>query len=163
MVTAAPPLRSLRGLSWRIHRAFRQPSDLWLALRIGHFLWYAPARMARSALPSLLAELAAAPRPAAPDLGAGMERITRLRGLWLRRRRFHSRNTCYLRALTLFRFLDGSHRRVRIHFGVEPGAGGERHRGHAWVTIDGELWEAPEANTAGRVQEIFAYPPEGTA
>lgn len=46
------------------------------------------------------------------------------------------------------------------HFGVEPGAdANDRIRGHAWVTLDGELLEAPEPVLAGRVRELYVYPP----
>lgn len=46
------------------------------------------------------------------------------------------------------------------HFGVEPGAdANDRIHGHAWVTLDGELLEAPEPVLAGRVRELYVYPP----
>jgi hypothetical protein len=50
---------------------------------------------------------------------------------------------------------------MRIHFGVEPGVSAtDRLRGHAWVTVDGALLEAPEPVLAGRVRELYAYPSE---
>ena len=66
---------------------------------------------------------------------------------------------CYLRALTVFRFLDPGAAEMRIHFGVEPGAAGSaRLRGHAWITVSGGIVEAPEEVLAGRVKEIYCYP-----
>lgn len=144
----------------RLRRTIHRPSDLWFTLRIGWFLWRIPARINRQNLPSVLAQLAKASRPTSSDPASAAERIIRLRGLWLRRKPFLSRNTCYLRALTLYRFLDAGHHEMRIHFAVEPGNAAERHRGHAWITLDGQSWEPPDAVQAARVREIFVFPQE---
>jgi len=143
---------------WRVRNTFHSPADLWLALRIGRFIHTLPEQLDQAALPAMLAQIAAAPRPPAPDLAAGVARIARLRGLWLRRRRYRGRDTCYLRALTLFRFLDTGGRPMHIHFGVEPDPAAGRHRGHAWITVDGIAWEPPEAVVAERTRELFVYP-----
>jgi hypothetical protein len=66
-----------------------------------------------------------------------------------------ARDTCYLRAFTLYRFLEAGEAPVGIHFGIErPRQGGDRLRGHAWVTVDGQLLEGPEAVAAGAITEI---------
>ena len=79
----------------------------------------------------------------------------RLRTAWLRLPFLRARNTCYLRAFTLYRFLDAGDRRVGIHFGIQPPAQpGDRLRGHAWVTVDGLLLEGPEEVARGGILEI---------
>jgi len=160
MVDVDPPLWTPWGLFRRLRRIFRRPADFCLALQIGYFLWSAPQRMEKNGLPALLKELSSQPRPTAPSALASVERIARLRGIWLRRGFFRSRNTCYLRALTLYRFIDDRNRCIRIHYGIEQGCGKDRHRGHAWVTVDGMLWEAPDATLDGCVREIYVFPPK---
>lgn len=144
-----------RGLLQRLRRTFRSPSDIVLAAQLGWFLFTLPRRMARCSLPELLVQFERSPRL----LGVSLERVVRLRGLWLARV-FPSRNTCYMRALCVYRFLTRHEgRALRIHFGVEPGVDpGDRLRGHAWLTLDGGLLESPESVVEGRVKEIYAYP-----
>ena len=146
---------------WRgVVRTFRRPADVPLAFTIGAFLWRLPRRLARRPLDEVLRTLAAAPRVPATDPHAGVERIGRLRQAWLVSPLLRARNTCYMRALTLYRFLDPGGGRLRIHFGVEPGVDpADRLHGHAWVTVDGELLEPPEPVVAGRVRELYAFPP----
>ena len=67
--------------------------------------------------------------------------------------RLRRRNTCYVRAFTLYRFVDAGTRDVRIHFGVEPDRS-DRLRGHAWVTVDGEMLEGPPEVTTGSIVEV---------
>lgn len=157
-VSALAPYNTLRGLLQRLRRTFLAPGDVILALRIGWFLYRLPPHMARTALPELLDGWALSRRPRQ----CAAERILRLRRPWLAHV-FPSHNTCYVRALCVYRFLTADARRsMRIHFGVEPGIEpGDRLRGHAWVTLDGELLEAPEPVLAGRVQEIYSHPSPG--
>lgn len=152
-----PATRSTHGgVLRRLRRKFRSPGDVALALHMGWFLLTLPRRMARTPLPDLLARIERSPRPYA----CGLDRVVRLRNPWLYRV-FPSRNTCYMRALCVYRFLTpdpGSE--LRIHFGVEPGTDPtDRLRGHAWVTLDAMLLEPPEPVVAGRVREIYVYPP----
>ena len=143
------------GLWQRFRAIVREPSDFRLALRVGYFLCRAPADLERVSLPEFLASLRAADRPSAPDVWSAMERIVRLREAWLRLPGLRARNTCYLRALTLYRFLDADGGAVGIHFGIEPPRRpGDRLRGHAWITVDGRLLEGPEAVAAGGILEI---------
>jgi len=166
-------LRAPRGFlrwAWQgFGRTFRQPSDVLLCLRIGCFLCALPYRLERSPLPDILRQVAAGRRRAAVDpVDAGVERIARLRQAWLNLPMLAARNTCYVRAITLFRFLDGGGK-LCIHIGVEPGvAPDDRLRGHAWVTHRGRLLEPPEPVLAGRVKELYVYsqhcdPPQGDA
>jgi len=154
------PKWSPLGLLQRVRRLIEQPGDVVLLMRIGAFLCRVPADLDDATLPELLDGLRAGRRPPAPDLAAGVRRIARLRQPWLRLAPLHQRNTCYMRALTLYRFLDPGARTLRIHFGVEPGATvHDRLRGHAWVSVDDEILEPPEPVLAGRVREIYRHPP----
>jgi len=101
---------------------------LWLA--VGHFIARAPARLARTQLPVFLARVAAQTRG-----GSDFKRVSRLARRWLRLPGWRARDTCYLRSLVLFRFVNPAGGDLCLHFGVdEPGDAGERLHGHAWVS-----------------------------
>jgi len=118
-----------------------------------------PRRLDRQPLDRLLSELASRPRDISPDVQSDARRISRLRQAWLASPLFRARNTCYVRALTMFRFLADDGRSMRIHFGVEPGTDpGDRVRGHAWVTVGDDVLEAPQPLLSGRVSELYAFP-----
>jgi hypothetical protein len=141
-------LRVLRG-------ALRHPGDVPLALRLGWFLLRAPTDLEDRDLRAFLAEVRDAPRPPAADAYQGMQRVVRVRRALLSLPILRRRDTCYLRALSLYRFLDGAGRQVAFHLGVEPPRKtGERLRGHAWVTLDGELLEGPPDADLARVVEV---------
>lgn len=158
---ALAPIWSPAGLLQRARRLLRQPGDIGLTLRIGWFVWRLPHRLRKEPLPQLLDAIRAAGRPPAADVASGLERIIRLRTPWLRRYRFGTHNTCYVRALSLYRFLDAGERDLRIHFVVEPArTPGERIRGHAWITVDNQIIEEPERLRAeGRTHEVYSHPP----
>lgn len=154
------PKWSPRGLWQRWRRAIRRPGDVSLALRIGFFIWRAPARLDRTALPAFLAELRAARRPGADDLGACAERVARLQNVWLRLPCFRARDGCYLRTLIFYRFLDPAGRDVRVHFVVEPAEReGERLKGHAWLTVDGRVLGGLPPGLEARTHRIYTFPP----
>ncbi len=141
MKKSSPGNRPLRGS--------RLP--LWLA--VGHFIVRAPARLARSELPIFLARLAAQPRD-----GSDFARIARLTRRWLRLFPLRSRDTCYLRSLVFFRFIDARGGDLCVHFGVdEPRAEEPRLHGHAWVSLDGQALNAPATLTEGRLREIYRF------
>jgi hypothetical protein len=124
---------------------------LWLA--VGHFIARAPARLARTELPVFLARVAAQPRD-----GAGFSRIARLTRRWLRLPALRSRNTCYLRSLVLFRFVNPNGGDLALHFGVdEPRETNGRLHGHAWVSLNGQALNPPETLAAGRLKEIYRF------
>jgi hypothetical protein len=159
-----PSLASSRWSPWwtpwgaaiRLARVVRRPSDLAVMARIGWFVLRLPDDVQRSHLGEFLNRLASAPRPAARAPGEGAERIVRLRQPWLRVPGLRSRDTCYIRALTLYRFLDAPGHVVRLHVGAEwhDKPGGVLH-GHAWVTLDGQILEGPpEADAHDRLQLI---------
>lgn len=148
------------GIVQRLPQIVRRPSDVSLALRIGYFLWRAPADLDRTNLPAVLGRLHEARRPRTGDVRTGVERINRLRQPWMRLRVFQGRDTCYMRALSLYRFVDPGREALRIHFGVEaPGNADDRLRGHAWITVNGEVIDAPDRVRLGQVREIYSYPP----
>jgi len=162
---AEEPLRELRhepaGLFCRIGRVLKSPGDIPLIFRIGLFIWALPRAMEKSGLPDFLERIRHARRPKAVDLAAGMERIARLRQPWFRIPPLASRNTCYTRAITLYRFLCVSDGNLKIHFGLEPSrTPGDHTHGHAWVTVDGKILEPPDPLVAGHVKELYVYPQE---
>ncbi len=72
-----------------------------------------------------------------------------MRAFWLLRF-FGRHNTCYIRAMTLYRYLDTESERLRLHLGVERRDDpAERLRGHAWVSLDGTIWRAPKQHSRG--------------
>jgi len=147
------------GALRRLGRIVRRPGDVVLALRIGYFLLTVPGALERTALPSLLERLGTSARPRARDVAAGVERITRLRQACLRLPMFRARDTCYTRALSLYRFLDAGDNELRIHFGIEPGAHpNDRLRGHAWVMVNQEMVEGLDLPHQRRVREIYRHP-----
>jgi hypothetical protein len=148
-------VRKLAQSAAVLWRAIRTPSDLALTIRIGVFIIRIPHELARTDLSTFLARLRNAPRPKAHNLTVGAERIKRLRGACLAMPALWRRDSCYVRALTLYRFLDPGTRKVEVHFGVElPDPRMRRLHGHAWVTADREILEGPDAVFAGRIREI---------
>ena len=145
----------------RLRATVKRPSDISLALRLGYFVWRIPSDLRFTHLSHLLGKYGAASRPTAPSLDESLERILRLSKPWLRLPFFGSRNSCYLRALILYRFLDVGDGDMRIHFVVEPARDStERLRGHAWVTVDGKVLDVQDPDVVRRSHELYTYPPE---
>src|SRR5687767_11000001 len=94
-----------QGIAQGFARTLHKPGDLVLAARIGVFLWLIPRRLDRQPLDRLLRDLGTESREVTSDLHSDVRRISRLRQAWLASPLFRERNTCYIRALTLFRFL----------------------------------------------------------
>jgi Transglutaminase-like superfamily len=124
---------------------------LWLA--VGHFILRAPARLARTELPVFLSRITAQPRD-----GSNFSRIDRLTRRWLRLPFMRSRDTCYLRSLVLFRFVDSTGGDLCLHFGVdEPVDTDERLHGHAWVSLNSQALNPPGTLVEGRLKEIYWF------
>ncbi len=120
-----------------------------LFLNIGWFIFRAPARMRRQDLRTFVRGLRSGTHP----LGS-QALIARMSSYWLWRC-FQSRNTCYIRAMTLYRFLDVPSDRVRLHLGIEHrDRAHDRLHGHAWVSVDGRIIDGPPVAYEGRVREI---------
>jgi hypothetical protein len=147
------------GIVRGLRSTIRRPSDAVLAARIGLFIARMPRRLARRPLDQLLNEVDLERRSAnGRTESAGVDRISILRQAWLASPLFRNRNTCYLRAFVLYRFLDVGSGKLAIHFGVEPGMNeSDRLHGHAWVSLAGDVLEAPEPVLAGRVTELFSH------
>lgn len=142
----------------RIRNKFREPADIVLALQIGAFMWRAPREMRSKSLQQLLDEVRSAKRVTKGDLASDVERIIRLRSPWFRLPFLAPYNTCFMRALTLYRFLDCPGSELRWQFVIEPErTPGDRLRSHAWVTVDGEVIEEPDLRISAQVQQIYVH------
>ena len=161
-MTAAPryPRAAPWGTPWgaalRLRTTIQQPSDLVWCARIGWFVARLPRQVQQTNLRLLLKALATAPRPRATDARQAAQRIARLRQPWLRLPGLRSHDTCYVRALTLYRFLDAGGADAQLRVGAEwfdkPGGA---LRGHAWVTLGGAVLEGPpEVDDHSRLQLI---------
>lgn len=138
-----------------VARVIREPSDVVLAVQMGLFVWRAPAALRSRHLGAYLRDLRRRARPARRDLLSAHARIVRVRQAWLWMPFFRDRDSCYIRALALYRFLDAGELPVRIHFGIEEArAPGERLHGHAWVSVGDRFFEGPPEAALGRVREI---------
>jgi len=147
------------GILQRGRNLIHQPGDVVLTLRIAYFLAIVPRDLDQTNLPTFLSRVCSLPRPRAADLRSGVARIARLRQPWLNLSVFGGWNTCYMRALTLYRFLDTGDAPMRIHFGVDRNTeAGFRLSGHAWITVGNDTFEAPEPVVQGRVREIYRHP-----
>jgi Transglutaminase-like superfamily len=155
VTTTLAPKWTPHGFAQRLRRIFHAPSDFTLALRVGLFMWRAPEMLRRRNLKIFLDDLRAQPRPKASNASASLERIQRLRQLCLRLPIMRSRDNCYVRAITLYRFLDPGQDFVNVHFGIEEKDDPrERLRGHAWVTLNGHLLEGPPEPIFGKLKEV---------
>jgi hypothetical protein len=145
---------------WRRWTAVVQrPEDLRFALQLGWFLWRAPAGMQASHLAELLDQTARLPRPAALSPQASLERIERLSRPWLRLPWLRASNTCYLRALLLYRFLDPGDLPMQIVYAVEPDrTPGARLRGHAWVSVGDQPLGLADATIPARSRPLYVHP-----
>lgn len=153
------PKFSPLGIFQRLKNVVNQPSDVILAVKILLFIHRLPAELKRQNLEEFLAQLRASARPSGSNLNVAVQRIIRLRKPWLRLARYRSYNTCYVRALTLFRFLDPGENEMKLHFIAEPPTDDkERLRGHAWVSINGQVIEEPGPLACeNKVREIYSY------
>lgn len=133
----------------RLRRLIGTPHDAALFFRIGWFLFVAPVRLRHQDVREFVRGLRSGRRP----LGS-QETVLRMSGCWLFRC-FPSRNTCYMRSMTLYRFLDAPSRQLRLHLGIERRSNlAERLRGHAWVSLGGRIIYGPPIAFEGRVREI---------
>jgi hypothetical protein len=138
----------------RLRDIIREPADAVLAIRIGWFLWRAPHVLGRRHLHAYLRELERRrPRSRLPA-EVQIARIERIRQAWLRRSFFRQRDSCYLRSLTLYRFLDVGDEPMHLHFGVEERDDArERRRAHVWISVGTRTYEGPPT-TAGALREV---------
>jgi hypothetical protein len=129
------------------------PADVPLLLSIGAAILLTPAWIARANLrdPTCLRKSSLR----LPIPRGDQRRILWLRGWWLNLPFFRRFNTCYVRAIVLYRFLQAPEDQLKLHLGIERRDDPqERLRGHAWVTLNGSALEAPAPVLEGRVVEI---------
>lgn len=127
----------------------RRPHRIPLFVAVGWFIARAPALLAQRNLRSFVRELRAGSYPR-----GSREAINAIAAFWLIHF-FPARNTCYGRALTLYRFLDEHDSDVALHLGIEPKRWeNDRLRGHAWVSLRGEILEGPPEAYEGNLREI---------
>jgi hypothetical protein len=132
-------------------RFVRHPGDAFLTLHMAMFIAAAPRLLAKGDLRDVLSRM----RRTGRTMRTGYERIRLMRGICLRFGPLAKSNTCYVRALTLYRYLDAPDDVTSIHFGIERQEPEHaRLHGHAWVSVDGEILEGPPAVLEGRIREI---------
>ncbi len=147
------------GIVRRFQALIHAPEDILLTLRIAHFMWRIPKQLERESLPGVLDRIRRDNREREADTNTQIERIARLRRPWFGLPSLRGHDTCYIRALTLYRFLGVGDRELRIHFVVEPRSA-DRLRGHAWVSVDGAIQEEPpELELEGRTRGLYTHPP----
>lgn len=159
MVAEVHALVFIMRFAKHLKRSVKDFREVPLLLRIGFFLLNGPRELGGIDLADFLHTLRNAQKARVGRSTAGFEQVVRLRQFWLSLPILRWRNTCYVRALTLYRFLDSGTGDLKIHFGVEPGARPyDRLRGHAWVTFDGHVLEE-FAVLEKSVREIYVHPP----
>jgi hypothetical protein len=125
------------------------PRDVPLFLAIGWFILTSRFRLSRRDVRAFVRALRTGRRP----LGS-QQTVMRMCSYWLWRA-FRNCNTCYMRSITLYRFLDAPSSRLGLHMGIEQRANpAERLRSHAWVTLDGSVIYGPPVAYEGRLREI---------
>jgi hypothetical protein len=134
-------------------RLLRRPADVPLLLSIGAAILLTPLWIARANLRDPRSLRKSSMRLPVPR--ADQNRILWLRGWWLNLPFFRRFNTCYVRAIVMYRFLQAPEEQLKLHLGIERRDDlRERLRGHAWVTLNGTALEAPTPVLEGRVREI---------
>jgi hypothetical protein len=138
----------------------RSPHDLMLAARIGWFVRHMPADLARRDLTTFLRQLRGSsgnqPRDY-DEVRAHAAHIRRIAMAVLSLPGFWRWNTCYVRALVIYRFLPAGENNVLLHIGIEQRGPQRELHGHAWLTLGDELVEAPDDVMLGSLREIPLY------
>lgn len=143
------------GFLERLRYYVQQPQHLLLALQMGLFIANVPKILARQELSQFLQKQRRSTGSRLLLRNVDRASVVRIRAYWLRLAMFRSHNTCYIRALTLYRFINAPNQQVGIHFGIEQrNDPKERLRGHAWVSIDGEVLEGPQDQITGKLIEM---------
>jgi hypothetical protein len=135
----------------------RSPRDFTLALRIGWFVCRLPDDLARLDVSSFLQQLrrtGTGRGRTLPDVRADAQRIRRIVMAVLSLPRFWRWNTCYVRALVIYRFLHAGDNDVLLHIGIEQRGPQRELHGHAWLTLGNELLEAPDDVMLSTLREV---------
>lgn len=133
------------------------PRDLVLAIRIAWFVRRLPDDLARRDVTTFLQGLRkmnASRRNGRGDVHAQARHIRRIAMAVLSLPRFWRMNTCYVRALIIYRFLPAADHDVLLHIGIEQRGDQRELHGHAWLTLDDELLEAPDDVLLSSLREV---------
>jgi hypothetical protein len=133
------------------------PRDVVLALRIGWFVRRLPDDLGRRDVTTFLQGLRrmhASRRKGTRDVHAEAAHIRRIAMAVLSLPRFWRWNTCYVRALVLYRFLPAADHELILHMGIEQRGPQRELHGHAWLTLDDELLEAPDDVLLSSLREV---------
>jgi hypothetical protein len=134
------------------------PRDIVLAIRIALFVRRLPDDLARRDVTTFLKGLrrmnAAAGRGRGGDVHARARHLRRIAMAVLSLPRFWHWNTCYVRALIMYRFLAAADHDVVLHIGIEQRGAERALHGHAWLTLDDELLEAPGDVLLSSLREV---------
>jgi hypothetical protein len=134
----------------------RSPRDMVLALRIGWFVRHLPADLARRDLTTFLRGLRSVDdtRHGTSDVRTQASHIRRIAMAVLSLPGFWRWNTCYVRALVIYRFLPAGENDVLLHIGIEQRGPQRELHGHAWLTLGDDLVEAPDDVLLSSLREI---------
>lgn len=134
------------------------PRDVMLAVRIAWFVRRLPDALARRDVASFLQGLrkmnASRRKGRRRDVRAEAGHIRRIAMAVLSLPRFWRMNTCYVRALVIYRFLPAADHDVLLHIGIEQRGERRELHGHAWLTLDDELLEAPDDVLLSSLREV---------
>jgi hypothetical protein len=133
------------------------PQDIVLAVRIAWFVNRLPGDLARRDVATFLRDLRrpnAARRNVGRDVYAEARHIRRIAMAVLSLPRYWQRNTCYVRALVIYHFLAATDHDVVLHLGIEQRGPERELHGHAWLTLDGALLEAPDDVLLSSLREV---------
>jgi hypothetical protein len=133
------------------------PGNVALAVRIAWFVRRLPDALAQRDLAAFLRGLrnmSASRRTSHGDVHADARHIRRIAMAVLSLPRFWRMNTCYVRALIIYRFLPAADHDVLLHIGIEQRGERRELHGHAWLTLDDELLEAPDDVLLSSLREV---------
>jgi hypothetical protein len=135
----------------------RSPRDFGLALRIGWFVRHLPGDLAQRDVTTFLQWVRPAPSEGprgSIDVRAESRHIRRIAMAVLSLPGFWRWNTCYVRALVIYRFLPPGSDEVSLHIGIEQRGPTRELHGHAWLTHKNELVEAPDDVLLSSLREV---------
>jgi hypothetical protein len=133
------------------------PRDVVLAIRIALFVRRLPSDLARRDVTTFLdglRRMKAAAGSERGDVRARARHIRRIAMAVLSLPRFWQWNTCYVRALVIYRFLAAADHDVVLHIGIEQRGAERALHGHAWLTLGDELLEAPDDVLLSSLREV---------
>jgi hypothetical protein len=133
------------------------PRDVVLAIRIAWFVRRLPEALAQRDVATFLQGLRkmnASRRNARGDVRADARHIRRIAVAVLSLPRLWRMNTCYVRALIIYHFLPAADHDMLLHIGIEQRGEQRELHGHAWLTVDDELLEAPDDVLLSRLREV---------